>query len=824
LFPEAEKSEMKEVAGGLRSALNAVGWGFLMRRKAALGAAVMTLALALGANTVVFSVLQGFLLSSFGAPDSHRLFVVAPSRELPGRGSVIFAEAFPNYLLLRETTRSYEELAVTLQTVASWSDGTTVRALQASRVSATFFATTRVQPLLGRAFGEAEEGPSPAPVVVIGYDVWRGYLGGSPSAVGSVMSLEGVPHTVIGVMPAGFRQPLPTEVWLPFDITQQQRRNITGARTLGVYGRLADGVSREDAERELADFDARALASSPDNAGYHYGLHSLLQFLLPKADRTVLLVQAGAVLLVLLAVLNLSTVLVAWGFERRREMAVRIALGAEDRGVLRLLILQNLLVTSVGAGAGLVAAASSLPLLRAMDVGPTLGFFMAGLELDLSVLAVSAATATLVSVLAGFVPAWLAARADVADSLRSGGRSSSLSPAAVRWQKGMVISQVTLTVVLASAAAFVGVSLRNLAAVDPGFASGNKVVARVQMPGAEYTAHDARAAFADRLMDALGRERTLAAWGFTTTLPVGDVPFGARFLTDPANDPNEEPLLLHIRRTSANYHEVAGIPLLDGRAFETSDDASTPKVAIVSAAIAERLWPGEEPIGKAIYRVVSGSPQPERLEVVGLAGNVIDAGTASPPGETVYVPYAQISNNRISIVVEPREDVPAAVDAVRRALNEADPLLAAASVTTLASLLRQANALPRLQTILLVGFGVIATWIVALGCYGVMSQLVATRRAEMAVRLVFGATPRRLAGSVLAQAGLMAVPGILAGTLVVRLLASVLRPLVFGVDAGSPVVTLWVGAATLGVVALAALSPALGAMRQDVRKVMLGGS
>jgi hypothetical protein len=345
------------------------------------------------------------------------------------------------------------------------------------------------------------------------------------------------------------------------------------------------------------------------------------------------------------------------------------------------------------------------------------------------------------------------------------------------------------------------------------------------MPGADYAAHAPRAAFAERLVDAMGREPALARSAFTSTLPVGDGAWGARFFTDlPDASTNQEPLLFHIRRTSASYLDVAGIPLLRGRAFDARDDAESPKVAIVSESLAERLWPGEEAVGKPLFRVIAGGLPPERVEVVGVAGDVTDAGAQSPPGETVYVPYAQISVNRMSILVEPREGVPAAVEAVRRALRSADPLLAAGDVTTLASLVRQSNALPRLQTILLVVFGVIAAGIVALGSYGVMSQLVATRQSELTVRLVFGATPRRLGGSVLAQAATVAVPGILLGAFLVRLLEAVLRPFLFGVSAGSPGVGATVGAATLLLVALATLPPAARAMRQDIRRGIVGGA
>jgi predicted permease len=531
------------------------------------------------------------------------------------------------------------------------------------------------------------------------------------------------------------------------------------------------------------------------------------------------------VVLVLLAVLNLSTVLVAWGFERSREMAVRVALGAKEASVTRLLILQNLLVTAMGASVGLALSLIALPLLRAMDVGPTLALFLETLELDPAVLAVSAATAGAAGLFAGFVPARLTTRGGTGTSVRAGGRSSTLSPAAVRWQKAMVLAQVTLTVVLGSAGALVAMSLRKLAAVDTGFVAGGKVVARVQMNRAEYNEHDARAAFAARLMDALARERTLSAYGFTSTLPVGDGTWGARFFVDLADGSmGTEPLLFHIRRTSANYHEVAGIPIRRGRAFAESDDARSPKVAIVSEALAARLWPGEVPVGKPLYRLLTGNQPPERLEIVGVAADAIDAGAAAPAGETVYVPYAQISVNRMSIVVEARGGAAAAGEAIRRALREADPLLAAANLSTLASLERQANALPRLQTMLLTGFGLIAGGIVALGSFGVMSQLVSTRKKELALRLVFGATPRGIGGSVITQAAAVALPGVLLGVLLVPLLAGPLQPLVFGVETGSLVVGAWVGAGTLLLVALATLAPAARAMRVDPGRGVAGES
>ena len=803
----------------LRSLGREAGVRFLLRHKAACAVAVLTMALALGANTAVFSILKRFLFSSIGVPDPDRVLVVAPVRNLPGRGSVVFSEAYPNYLLLQATQQAFAAVSCISQSVASWDDDGESRPLQAARVTASFFSTMRVFPVIGRAFTRAEEGPQPARVVVISHALWQSALGGNASALGKTIVLNGEPHTIIGVMPAGFSQPVPTDIWLPFDILLRQRTAITGARTLSVYARLADGRPRAAANAEAASLTKRALAASIDNKDFWYEMRSLRGVLLDGADSTVLLVQVGAGVLLLLAVLNLASLLLAWGFERRQELAVRQALGAGEARVLRMLFLQSLTVVGGGAILGVAAMGAVVPWLRGLDLNPTLTFFTSQIQLDPLVITVTAVVAMLSGLAAGVLPAVFNRNTDLAASLGGGGsRTATLSPAALRWQQLMVVLQAALSVVILSAAALLGISFAKLSRVPSGFVAGDLLVARVNLQRAAYEQAPARVRFGSELLVNLSREPAITAPAYTSTLPVSDVLWGSRFFIElPDGTTGTEPLLLHIRRTSPNYLTTMGIPLLAGRGFSTVDDSASPKVAIVSRSLAARAWPNESAIGKRLYRFTGADKPPEPLEVIGVAGNVMDAGSSAPPGETIYLPWSQLSTTQMSIVVRPRGSTDATVTALRRALRVTDPLIAAHDVARLDALAAQANALPRLRTLLLLIFAVAALAIAALGSYGVMSQLVATREREYALRLVFGAAPRDLGHSVLLQLARLTLPGIAGGVLVVVLLGGTLERFVFGVAPRSVVVLGTVTLVMLSIALLATLPSMLRAMRIDIR-------
>ena len=797
---------------------------FLARRKALTAIAVLTMALALGANGAALAVLDAFLLSSLAMPESERVVVVAPERDMPGRGTVAFSEAYPNYQLLRTTQRSFADVAALVQMQASWEDRGEARPLSATSVTGSFFPTVRVQPILGRAFTSAEEGPSPAPVVVISHSLWKSSFAEDPGIIGRTMSLSGAPHTIVGVMPAGFAQPVPTDIWLPFDIPATQRRAITGARQLTVLARLADGRSLEQARAEMNQFTLRAIEASPaDNKDFRYNVTPLRDVLLNGADSSALFVGAGAATLLVLATLNLASLLVAWGFERKQEMAVRVALGASTRRVVGLLLQQSIAIVAMGAVLGIALAWLALRTLQGLDLGPTVTVMAASARIDIAVLMTTLGIALIAALAAGALPAWLARGTAVSETLKSSSRTSTLSPVALRWQKAMVVSQAALSAAILAAAVLIITSFWRLSEIPDGFSSEGRVVVKVVLPNASYGTHGERALFGRALSENLAAEPDITAAGFTTTLPVSDGTWGGRFFIElPDGSRSEEPALFHQRRVSPEYLRTMGIPLLSGRTFTTRDDTGSVPVAIVSQALAARLWPNDNAIGKRLLRVVAGNPVPAPVTVVGVAGNTMDAGYAAPAGEAVYLPYSQLSAVRVSIVATGRGDVRATIGAMRRALAKTDPLVAAGNVSTLDALVTGANALPRLRTLVLLVFSIVALGIVSLGSYGVMSQLVSNRERELAVRLVFGAEPAKLGMSVLAQAVQLTGPGILVGLLAVWLGSGALEAFIFGVKAGSPVVLGSAGAALLLVAVLATMPPAVRAMRVDIRRGISG--
>ena len=801
-----------------------LGLRFLARRKTLSAIAVLTMALALGANTAVLSVLKAFLLSSLAVPEPDRVVLIAPERDLPGRGAVIFSEAYANYELLRRTQHAFADVSVFLPLQASWVDNGEARPLNATRASASFFATMRVLPARGRAFTAAEEGPSPAPVVVISHGLWTSAFGADPAVIGRTISLDGAAHTVIGVMPDGFAQPVPTDVWLPFDIPAMQRTAITGARQLTVYGRIADGRSFEAARAEAKQFTARALEASPvDNKDFRYNVTTLRDVLLNGADSSALFVQAGAATLLILAILNLASVLVAWGFERKQEMSVRRALGAGGGQIVRLLLQQSVVIVMAGAVLGIVLAYVALRTLQQFDLGPTVSVLVGKAHLDAGILAATAAIAVICGLIAGALPAWFSRGPGLSDALRASSRSSTLSPVALRWQKAMVVGQAALSTAILAASLLIVMSFWRLSEIPDGFSSDGKLVVRIVLPDATYGKHPARAAFGRSLAENLAAEPDIASAGFTTTLPVGDQLWGGRFYIElPDGSTSAEPALFHIRRVSPTYLQTMNIPLLRGRAFTAQDDTGAVQVAVVSRALATRLWPNEEAIGKRLLRATAGTNTPTPVTVIGVAGNTMDAGYSSPAGETVYVPYSQVSAVRLSIVAAGRGNASATLAAMRRALKKSDPVIAANGISTLDALVLQANALPRLRTMVLIVFSVVAVGIVALGSYGVMSQLVSNRERELAVRLVFGAQPTQLGASILAQVATLTVPGVALGLAAVWSASGLLNAFIFGVQARSPLVLAGAGATLLLLAVIATLPPALRAMRVDLRRGISG--
>lgn len=794
---------------------------FFARRRAAFAVIVLTMALALGANTAVFSVLKAFMFSSLAVPDEGRVMVVSTTKDLPGRGTVLFSDAYPNYLLLRQATHSFSALGTTLAADLNWEQPAETRRLQGQLVSASFFDVMQVRPMLGRLFTAKEEGPNAAPVIVISHALWQNAFGSDPAILGRTIRLNGTPQTIIGVMAPGFSRPQGTEVWQPFDLPQEMWTRIVGARQLTTFARLAPGVSERAANEELRTFAKRALEAEPNNKDWGWTVTSLRTFLLSGADTTLIVVQTGAAVLLVLAISNLASLLMAWAAERQRETAVRLALGASGWRLVRQFLVQSIALVALGGGLGVLLAWLELPALQHLNPSPALSGFLDHLTLDGATLGFAAALVLGTGIVAGLLPAWQSRAVSFNEALRSESRGASLGRGALRWQQAMVVIQAAVSVLILVGAGLAGTGFYRLGRVPLGFATAGRVVLQAQFPDAAYGTHEKRAQLVRTLEQNLAREGALVSYGVTTTLPVGDSQWGAAMMPQlPGGDYLREPALFHFRRVSPGYLATMGTPLIAGRMFTDRDRNETTPVVIVSQALADKYWPGENAIGRKIRRANPADAPP--LEVVGVVGNVFDAGAGLPAGEAVYVPFDQISLRRAWLVLHGRGSTEDTLAAGRRALRATDPALAAYNIANLSDLAWQADALPRLQVTLLGVFAVIAIGITALGSYGVMSQLVANRQKEIAIRAALGATRSGVLRLVLWQNARLAATGTALGLVAAWFSARAVQSQLTGFDA----TTVWPYAGVaLGVLLLTQLAsyvPARRAARLDVQLVLTG--
>ena len=805
---------MQTLALDIRVALR-----FFHRRSGTAAVIVVTLALALAANTAAFAVLKAFLLSGLGVPEAERLHIISQTQ-----GGGPFLDAWPNYTMLREQVKTFDHVAALLAADVNWEEGDDVRQLAAARVTASFFATVRARPVLGREITESEQGPSPAPVVVISHRIWRTTFASAPDLTGKVMRLNGVPHSVIGVMPEGFSMPPDIDAWLPFDLPKEMWTRIVGARQLFVFGRLGDGVSNAAAQEELKTLALRAEAVNVANKGWGYASQPVRPFYLGGADNTILLVQAGALVLLLLAATNLSSVLLAWAAERERETAVRLALGASSRDVGRQHAVQSLLLMLAGGGLGLVLASAGLPALRALNPTPTLAFFLNHLQMDPLVVAFTLAMATGVGLIAGLVPLWQSRRTDLVTALKQESRGGTATRGALRFHKAMAVTQAAITVIVLSTAALSVASFEKIQRASPGYATVGRGVFRVQLPETLYPDNKARAAFMRAFVENLAREPEIADFGATSTLPFGDIPSGSALTVEQTNGEfTPEPRTFGFRRVTPAYVQAMGIPLIEGRPLSAEDAEGVPTVAVISKSLAEKYWASGRALGKRFRRSVPGQP-PLEMSVVGVVGTVRDSGNveAARTGESIYVPYVQNTTRKFSVVVKGRGSVESAIAAGVHALRATAPGLAAYSVTTVDKLSWEANATSRLQMALLSIFALVAVGVAILGSYGIMSQLVANRGRELAVRLAIGENRTGVLRRVLGQNARLAGAGALLGGVVAWEGGRFLQGLVTGVNATTPWTYLAVAGLTVGLIQLGGLVPARRAATMNVLQA-LGG-
>ena len=771
----------------------------------------LTLALGIGANTAIFSVVNGILLRPLPYRDPERLVAVWLDHRALGREEPEWF-APPDFFDWREQNRTFEGMAAMQGWGAALTgSGEPVRALGWA-VSHDFFRVLGVPLARGRAFTAAEDVPDGERVVIISHGFWHRQFGGSADIVGRSIMLNDTPWTVIGVLPDGFRSPLGDAAIyraLRLDRTTPCGR---GCWTLRVVGRLRPGVTLAQAHADVAGIAARAARDFPQTNDRVGAWLVPLREQLSGEVRPALVALLGAVVLVLLiACVNVANLLLARGASRAREVGIRTALGAARRRLVRQLLTESALLALAGGAAGLLVGLWGVDLLRPGIPEEIRDFYRIGV--DARVVAFTVALTLLASLVFGLGPALAASRTDLASAFKEGGRGTSEGAAGRRVRSALVVAEVALALVLLAGAGLLMRSFVAMQRVDAGFDPENLLIAQFALPGSRYApGSPARLQFYSDLLERVRRQPAVRSAALGTVTPMiggdNDISFRVEGRPVPANQLPSA----WMRLVSPDYVRTLGMRVVAGRGLTPDDRAGAPSVALVNETMARRHWPGESPLGKRVFTGIA-SDTAEAITVVGVVNDIHHDALDAPPKVEIYLPYLQWTPGSMTLLVKTTGDPLALAPAVRREVAQIDPRLPVGQIETQESIMRGTVALPQLYAMLFGVFAAAALALAAIGIYGVIAYSVEQRTREIGVRMALGARPADVLRLVVRQGMTPALVGVAVGLVGALGAARLMRSLLFGVSPTDPLtlaaVTLFLGAVAL----LASYLPARRATR-----------
>ncbi|HEY2431067.1 MAG TPA: ABC transporter permease [Vicinamibacterales bacterium] len=766
-------------------------------------AVVATLAIGIGGAAATFSVVDAVALRPLPFPDAARLVRL---RELTPQGDP-FQFSDPDYLDFAGRLRTLSAVAAMRPLQMTMTGAGDAMRVDAAAVTPSLFPLLDIQPVCGRVLTvDDERDAKGSPVALISHALWRQRLGGDARAIGRVVMLDGRAVTIVGVLPE--TAVLPTaDLWLPLAASTRADRSD---KWLDVIGRLAPGVGIDASSAEAAATAAALGREHPELQRWSARAEPLQDWLIGPGLRRMAWILLGSVAVLLaLACVNIAGLLMTRVSSRRSEMGIRAALGAARSRLVRQLATESLLLGLTGGAAGLLTASWALDAVSVLlrEVLP-LGRVAA---VDGRVIAAAGALMLVSTIAFGLLPAWHAARADAQTALR--GESRSATARAGVWSGALVSVQVMMATVLLIAASLLAGSFARLSRVDAGFEAARVLTGPVLLPAGRYP-EDARPAFfaeaISRLTALPGVESAAATatnpfrqWGFANGVTPVD-----RAADAPASG------LVHAgwRSVTPGFFATLQVPIVAGRSFTDADRQGAPRVAVVSQSLAARLWPGARAVGQRFYwGGVDGHPR----TVVGVVGDIRDVQLDAPVTPTVYLPYAQVPLEAMTLLVRAHGDLAAVSDAVRRQIGALDPSLPPPDVRPLAANRAAAISAPRLRTVLLAVFGGVALLLACVGLYGVVAYAVVERSREIAIRVALGARPAQVMTLFFRRGARLTAIGVAAGLALAWAAADVLKALLFQTDPRDP----WIfvlAAGALGAVALAATYlPARRAARLD---------
>lgn len=760
--------------------------------------AILVLALGIGANTAVFTVMNGVLLRPLPFPEPDRLFLIS---YVPKQSPFFFGPGMADYhyLEFRQQDRQFESVASFGRYPATLTrEGDPVR-LSAASVTPHFLQVLRVDPVAGRDFlpEEGQEGRNR--VVLIGDKLWHSRFGGAPEVLGKTITLDGIGHTVIGIMPPGFAFPSGADLWTPMEIRTQPGSSFRRP----VIGRLKAGVSPQQAQSAWETFAAALpLGFGGNRDEFAARVTPLKDVIVADIEKSLLIFVGAVVFVLLITCANVANLLLIRAASRRQEITVRAALGASRWRLIRQLLTESVLVSLAGGAAGMLLAAAAVPALLALAPEGSVPR-VDQVRLDATAVLFTLGLSTLTGIAFGLVPAFQSTRRDLRESLAESART--LAGGHERLRGALVVSEIALALVLLTGAGLLLKSFVRLHTVDPGFQPENVLAITVEMPESKYTTPAQLHAFHEHTLAGLTALPGVASAGAVNWLPLGPLLMRGGFQLEggselPAGYSVDKPVI------SPGYFPAMGIRLLSGREFTERDNQTAPKVAIVSESVARTVWPGENAVGKRIS--MANRPGPgDWITIVGIAGDVRQGGLTTAPSPALYVPYLQVDRpfflSHMTFVVRAASGPAAVARGIRGVVQGVDPDQPVETITTMESVIAGTTAEPRFRTQLLLVFSAMAVLLAAIGIYGVLACSITERRQEIGIRMALGADTGNVVRMVLRRTLLLAAVGVALGMAGALAVTRVLENFLFEVEPTDPW-TFAMAAALLIVIALLA--------------------
>ncbi len=773
----------------------------LLKKPGFTAVVVITLALGIGANTAIFSVVNGVLLQPLPFKDAHRLVAV---REFNPRSfNEPIGASFPDFKDWKEQNEVFQYMAgFTGQSLTLTGEDEPLR-VNGQSVSSTFFPMLEAEPVLGRVFLPDEEKPGHAKVVVLSDGFWQRRFGGDPAMLGRTLTLDGSPYTVVGVMGAGFRFLRDVDLWTPLDVPAPLQR-MRGARFLQVVAKLKPETSLEQARAGMTTL-AQQLESeySQSNSGWGVSLVSLQEKVVGNVKQGLLVLWAAVGFVLLVACANVANLLLTRGATRQKEFAIRVALGAGRRRMIQQLLTESILLALIGGGLGLLLSLWGVDALRAMS--PSNLPRIEDIGIDRSVLGFTLIVSLIAGLLFGLAPLRQTTRVDLQETLKEGVGSGLRTRRLLRG--ALVVSEIALSLILLIGAGLLGRSFLAMLSVDRGFRTENLMTMELSLPQYKYRQEPQQTEFFKTLLQRVEGLPGLRSAALTSVLPLSSNNSKNAFTVEGRESTDKD--WANLRIISPDYFRAMAIPLLNGRPFAGSDASVAPHVVIINELMARRFWPDQDPVGK---RILFGDSGPT---IVGVVGNIKHSGLEAEIEPEMYIPFLQ-QPVRSMVLVARAESVPIAlVGPLRELVQSIDKDQPVENFRTMEEVVSRSVAQPRSLTIILSVFATLALALAAVGVYGVVAFSVTQRIHEVGIRMALGAQPSDILRLLLGEGMSLAVIGVAAGLLGSFAVTRAISGMLYRVSATDPITFVVISLLLTGVALAASFIPARRAMRVD---------